>query len=308
MRLRTLCIALPLITLAYTASAQVFDMENDHVQLVELHGMWRFHTGDDADGKLGWASPSFDDSSWISLHSDEPWSTQGYSGYAGMAWYRFKIILPAKHPPLALYIPEIDTSYQVFAGGRLIGQMGGLPPHERALNHRPGGASFQVLGLGQIIPIPDDVVAGGGPLPIAIRVWRWPYWVLDQGGPHTAIRIGDRSLLNDQRNLQRSYVFWYLSAQNVILFGCVLAAMAGLGLFLLRPSEGEYLWFAAAELLNAAYCAWTVYPAFHPVWYQGYEALNGLLLFLRATSITIFVLALLKEKRSRLFWIALGTC
>jgi hypothetical protein len=307
MRLRTLCIILPFITLAYTASAQVFDMENDRVQVVELHGMWRFHTGDDADGKLGWASPSFDDSSWISLRSDEPWSTQGYSDYAGMAWYRFKVFLPAKHPPLALYIPEIDTSYQVFAGGRLIGQMGGLPPHERALNYRPGGASLRVLSLGQIMPIPDEVVTGGGSLAIVIRVWRSSYWVVNPGGPLTAIRIGDTSLLNDQQNLQRSYAFWYLSAQNVILLGCVLAALAGLGLFLLRPSEGEYLWFAAAELLNAAYCAWTVYPAFHPAWYQAYEALNGLLLSLRGICFAIFLLTLLKEQRRWLFWIAIGS-
>jgi hypothetical protein len=187
-------LAVTAIFCASRGHSQTFNLENDRVQMAELHGMWRFHTGDDPDGKLGWTTPAFDDSSWTLLRSDQPWSKQGYTDYGGMAWYRFKVILPAKHPPLALYIPEIDTSYQVFAGGRLIGHMGGLPPHERALNHRPAGAMVRYLSLGQVIPIPDDAVVSGSSLPIAIRVWRWPYWILDLGGPLAAIRIGNASL------------------------------------------------------------------------------------------------------------------
>jgi hypothetical protein len=43
------------------ARAQVFDLDADRMPVVELKGLWRFHTGDDPDGKLGWASPEFDD-------------------------------------------------------------------------------------------------------------------------------------------------------------------------------------------------------------------------------------------------------
>jgi hypothetical protein len=60
--------------------AQVFDFKEDRQQIVELHGLWRFHTGDDPDGQLGWAQPGFDDSSWNLLRSDQHLNVQGYPG------------------------------------------------------------------------------------------------------------------------------------------------------------------------------------------------------------------------------------
>lgn len=57
--------------------SQTFNLENDRVQIAELQGLWRFHTGDDPDGKMGWADPAFDDSEWLLLHSNEPWNEQG---------------------------------------------------------------------------------------------------------------------------------------------------------------------------------------------------------------------------------------
>lgn len=216
------CLLAVIATLfARRAGSQTFDFENDRVQMAELHGLWRFHTGDDPDGKLGWANPSFDDSSWTLLRSDLPWTEQGYSDYVGVAWYRFTVRLPARHPALALHIPEMDTSYQVFAGGRLIGQMGSLPPHEKALNNRPAGSRLRFISLGQVVAIPDDV-ARGSSLPIAIRVWRWPYWSLNPGGPLTAIRIGDIGLLNDQQSLRLGFAFRSLSAQIVVFLLCSL--------------------------------------------------------------------------------------
>jgi hypothetical protein len=88
------------------ARAQVLDFQKERQPVVEIHDLWRFHTGDDPDGKLGWANPAFDDSSWKLLRSDQPLAVQGYAGYSGMAWYRFQVALPASHPPLALFIPE----------------------------------------------------------------------------------------------------------------------------------------------------------------------------------------------------------
>jgi hypothetical protein len=40
---------------------QVVNLDNDRVPMTELHGLVRFHTGDDPDGKLGWADPGLDD-------------------------------------------------------------------------------------------------------------------------------------------------------------------------------------------------------------------------------------------------------
>jgi Stage II sporulation protein E (SpoIIE) len=279
--------------------SQTFDLENDRVQMAELHGMWRFHTGDDPDGKLGWADPGFDDSSWKLLRSDQPWSEQGYHGYRGMAWYRFQVILPAKHTDLALYIPGIDTSYQVFAGGRWIGQFGGLPPHEKVLN-------FIHTGTQQVIPIPADLASQAGPLSIAIRVWHWPRGAPGLGGgPSEAVRIGDANLLKAWMELQFKGAFWSVAAPNILLLGYLLAGFAGLGLFLLRPGEREYLWFSAAEFTGAAYSAWSVYPWFHPTWFHEYFALEIPLILAQGICFLTFLVVLLKGRKGSFYWIAI---
>ncbi len=289
------------------APAQIVDFQNERVPMVEIHDLWRFHTGDDPDGKLGWAKPDFDDSSWKLLRSDQFWDEKGYAGYSGMAWYPFQVVLPANHPPLALYIPEIGTSYQVFAGGRLIGQFGGLPPHERVYFWHPGGSIGQAPALGQTMPIPVAIVEGKRTLVVAIRVWEWPAWASFYDPSFEAFSIGDASLMNGLRLHRRNYEFWFLSAENALLLVYLLAALAGLGLFLLRPGEGEYLWFAAAELLYAAECASNVYPVFRPVWLQGYEALGGLLTLIQAICLSMFFVTFLKQPRGWPFWSAIGS-
>jgi hypothetical protein len=290
-----------------STSAQIVDFQKERQAVVEIHDLWRFHTGDDPDGKLGWANPGFDDSSWELLRSDQPWTAQGYKGYSGFAWYRFKVVLPANHPPLALYVPQIGTSYQVFAGGRLIGQYGGLPPRQRVDKHDPGIFNNSGARLGQVIPLPAGIADGTGSLAVAIRAWQWSDWAFfNDRAP--AITIGDASLLNNESILKWNHDFWALSAQNALLLCYLLAAFAGLGLFLLRPGESEYLWFAAVELLNAALCAYVIYPAFHPVWFQAIESAHFLLLFfLYGICFPMFFVTLLKEPRGRFFWGAAGS-
>jgi len=148
------------------AHAQVVDFDSERLPVVEIHNLWRFHTGDDP----RWADPNFDDSGWPLLRPDESWSDQGYKGYGGMAWYRFKLLVPLKHQQLAIYFPALVTSFQVFVNGRLIGQEGGLPPHESVIE---GGSPLYV--------IPGDTVNNSS-ISIAIRVWDWPYWAAVFGG------------------------------------------------------------------------------------------------------------------------------
>jgi Stage II sporulation protein E (SpoIIE) len=290
-----------LLACAGAARAQAVDFQKERQPLVEIHDLWRFHTGDDPGGKLGWADPGFDDSGWKLLRSDQPLAAQGYAGYSGMAWYRFRVLLPANHSAMAIHIPEIGTSYQVFAGGQLIGQFGGLPPHERVY-WSPDGWASQTPALGQIIPIPTGDADGNGALVIAIRVWQWRDWASVYKPVFEAFSIGDASLINDLRQQKWNYEFWSLSSRNAQLLVYLLAALAGLGLFLLRSGEGEYLWFAAFEMFSAAICALKIYPAFHPSWFQGFEALEGVLTFLWGLCLSMFFMTLLKEHRGRLFW------
>lgn len=53
------------------AQGPVFDMEQSRVQMAELNGLFRFHAGDNPDGKLGWAKPGFDNSGWKLLRSNQ---------------------------------------------------------------------------------------------------------------------------------------------------------------------------------------------------------------------------------------------
>jgi Stage II sporulation protein E (SpoIIE) len=302
------CIAAALLGVVsiLCARAQVVDFQNERAPMVEIHGLWHFHTGDDPDGKLGWANPTFDDSKWQLLHSDESLNAQSHPGDSGMSWYRFRVALPANQPPMSLYIPGIGycASYQVFADGRLIGQLGGLPPHERVYW---ANCSFtETSTLGQVMPIPAGAANGNGSVAIAIRVWRWRDWA-SINPTFEAFSIGETRLINQQWQLRWDHLFWSNSANNALLLGYLLAAIAGFGLFLLRPGEGEYLWFAGFELLNGAGCALGEYPVFHPMWFQGFQALQGLQLFLAGACVSMFFVTLLKERRGRLFWSMIGS-
>jgi len=96
--------------------------------------------------------------------ADKPWTEQGYKGYGGTAWYRLSVLLPARHGVLALYLPGVTDSFQIFVNGRLIGQQGELPPHSRV-----------VLQNRILIPIHDDLAAIGRPMLLAIRAWADPH-------------------------------------------------------------------------------------------------------------------------------------
>jgi hypothetical protein len=288
------------------ASAQVVDFEKERQPIVEIHDLWRFHTGDDPDGKLGWANPNFDDSSWQLGRSDQPLDVQGCPAYSGMAWYRFQVLLPTNHPTLALFVPEIGTSFQVFAGGQLIGQYGGFPPHEKILLGHTGATAGDPA-LGQVMLIPPGVADGKSFLVIAIRVWQWLDFASFCDHRFDPLRIGDANLMSDLRQQRWNFSFWSNSATNTLLFGYLLAALAGLGLFLLRPGEREYLWFAAVGLLSVSGYALGTYPLFHPMSMYGYNALTGLQLLLSGICGPMFIVTILHQPRGRTFWCTIGS-
>ena len=224
------------------ARAQVFDFEKDRVPMADLNGLVRFHTGDDPDGKLGWADPNFDDSQWPLIRSDRDFSQQGYKDYSGMAWYRFRVVLPREHRPFGLYIRHLLTCYQIFAGGQLIGQFGQLPPHERAFR---GGRYVYLL------PAESNHSES---LLIAIRVWHWPAWARYAGGGlWVSPRIGDADTLRDWGSKEQKELIWKFSAANYQILIEFLAGIGGIALFALRRKERGYLLFGVYELSGAAW-------------------------------------------------------
>jgi hypothetical protein len=284
-------VAAALLACTRPATPQTFDIESDRVQMAELKGLWRFRTGDDP----RWANPSFDDSSWPLLRSDSDWGSQGFKGYAGSAWYRFKVIVPANHPPLAIFVPPLVSSYQIFVNARMIGHFGGMPPNPVALQPETPGAIFSV---------PDELVSAGQPLCVAIRVWSWRYYALfGEGGPYAPLRVGDATVLTEWNSLQHREFYWLSSSVNFLLFLEALAALASFGLFSLRPAEREYLWFGVFELFSAL----TLGVGFLPISISFSYQLQVLFSAVDNIAFLLFVMEVLRERRGWLFWIGVGS-
>ncbi len=92
---------------------------------------WKFKTGDDA----AWSAPGFNDSGWKEIIPGNAWERQGYNGYDGYGWYRVTFTVPSKfrkdaetYGGLALQLGKIDDVDFTYFNGKLIGQMGELPP------------------------------------------------------------------------------------------------------------------------------------------------------------------------------------
>jgi hypothetical protein len=288
------------LVLSLRASAQVFDLSQAPVQITELHGLARFHTGDDPDGKLGWSGPGFDDSKWPLLRLDKRWSDQGYAGYTGFAWYRFQIVVPPKAAHLAIYNPYLETSWQIFVDGRLVGEYGQMPPHEKVIQRDEG--------VEPIVPIPDQLLFPGKPLQVAIRMWHWPYYASFPTGPQEPFVFGSAALVEKQHQ------FAFLSEQrgrsgwNALFPGELVAALAGFGFFLLRRGEFEYLWFAALELSLAANCLMnSSVGALWPADFRVNYLVSGLVVGAYSVLWPCFIVAFLRERKGPLFWASVIT-
>ncbi|MGD0893895.1 MAG: SpoIIE family protein phosphatase [Terracidiphilus sp.] len=220
--------------------AQSFDLAHDRLPLTSLDGLWHFQTGDDP----AWAAPDFNDSKWPLLRSDQDWAKQGYQGYSGIAWYRFQLLLPAGSEQVSISLPEIETCYQVYADGKFIGSYGKMPPNTKPY---AGGGRFHVYALP---PGPHTART----VHIALRVWHYPGWAMNYGGGPAAGGglAGDSSAINQQQDLERARLHWWLTSFQTVALLQTMAGLGSLALFALRRKEREYLWFSLAMLFSAA--------------------------------------------------------
>jgi hypothetical protein len=273
--------------LVLPSCAQVFNLKQDRVQMAQLDGLMRFHTGDDP----LWSQPGLDDSAWPLISSESDWSMQGYKDYGGFAWYRFKVILPPGHAQLGLSIPPIRTSYRVFADGKMVGSFGGFPPKATIYDlHR------------HLVLLPQNQA---GEMEIAIRVWHWPHWAMFYGGGFPAPpRIGDVDQLKHWMTLQDRDTFWTLTAQNISALLNFLYCVSGFALLLMRPKERLYLWYA---LTGSCFCAQPLlddYGAFHDLPQFAIDGLtNG---FMAAGFFSFLVFVWMMTAKRNKIWIWIG--
>ncbi len=251
MRIRTMIrrlIVLALLASAAWLPAQSFDLDGGREPLASLDGLWRFHPGDSPEASGShtplWAAAAFDDSQWALLKSGESWSTQGYPDMSGFAWYRFTVRVPAGDRPTSLLLAPIVTSFQVYVDGSPVGGSGRMPPA------RIPSTQFSY----HLFPLTLGGSSRARTLQVAIRVWHSPIWAdYVGGGPFQAGHLaGDPKLLAaEQRHhqLARNAIFVDSYAYSI---ATTLIGLAILCLFLFRPAEREYLWFAVILLAQAA--------------------------------------------------------
>ena len=276
------------------AAVQEFNLSDARIPIAELHGLARFHTGDDPH----WSDPIFDDSQWPLVRIDQPWSTQGFTSDSGFAWYRFKIVVSPGSSKLGFYYPSPFDCYELYVDGRLAAKYGGMPPNPRVfptVNYQP-----------PVQRIPDELLPTGRPVLVALRVWHWPYWTYTPPGPYLPLYLGDAHLLETQRQLRISDNVVGVSGFNLLLVACLIGCCAGLGLFLLRPGEFEYLWFAGAEL-GLASLAWSrSYQAAFTIDFHTHQLWESLSYLAFNICWPTFIVRFLGQPRRRLYWITVA--
>lgn len=229
--------------------------------IVTLDGPWKFHVGDD----LRWAAPGFDDSGWETVdltpapgaHDEDVgltgyvpgWMARGHAGYFGFAWYRLRVAATA--PPgdrLAIAGPlYVDSAYQLFLDGRLLGGSGdfsGAQP--RVFSRRP-----------LMFLLPQRAAPGATELSgvVAIRAWmgRGTGGGRDGGGIHIAPALGEAAAVAAHHEHQWLEIFEGYVVDAVEPLGCLLLALMAWSLMPVdRAGATAYRWLILALVLSAA--------------------------------------------------------
>lgn len=229
----------------------------------DLNGPWKFHTGDN----VTWADPNFDDSTWESVdltappgaHDDDVgltgyvpgWQARGHRAYSGYAWYRLRVAVaaPAKDVLALSGPPAVDSAYQLFLNGQLLGgsgQFSGQTPTVFSVQPR-------------VFALPPSLMVGeqAAPLLIAVRVWMGPWDLVDPsaGGIHITPALGEVSSVAARYQMQwlqtvRGYIVEVVEAAAFVL----LAIMA-CTLMAFDRSKLPYQWLCIALVLTALYRA-----------------------------------------------------
>jgi serine phosphatase RsbU (regulator of sigma subunit) len=236
---------------AHAATPAPFTVEGLGKATVALDGDWQFHLGDDP----SWASPAFDDSGWEHIGVDKTWGQQTHFGYTGYAWYRRHLSFgpgTAVDSDLALLLPRVDSAYELYWNGTLIGQLGRLPPHPVWYSNLPR----QIFGLGK----PTDGV-------LAFRVWKAPYLSSEDGkagGLREPPLVGtSQAIAAYKGSLDYAWLHSQLFFFGLYLFYCLIMVL-GLVAWLRNRDQKVLLWlslwacaFLLSVLLNGLRIHWS---------------------------------------------------
>jgi hypothetical protein len=229
-----------------------------------MSGKWAFHTGDD----LAWAQPSLDDSKWERITADEPWGGQGHPGYTGYAWYRRAVEIDGVTGPVSIYIPQVDSAYEVYWNGEKIGGFGKLPPH----------AEWNQVPVSNVFALPNARPDAGGSLRgvLAIRVWDKMLGTidpLDGGGLNGPPQIGESRTMTNALALEEDAYERRLLLRIVECFVLLLVGVIAVGMWAFDRSRRLQLWLGVF-LLGLAGTAVAFFPAWNRFETYGWSQLR----------------------------------
>jgi hypothetical protein len=189
----------------------------------------------------------------------------------------------------------MNTGYQVYANGKLVGSAGSTKP--------TGDPVYALLPQAFTLPAGN---AGPETITVALRVWNYKPGASWFGGGSLSVgnAVGDPTLLTQLRN-------WYVQGSslayvNSYTFG-LLSGLIGItifGLFLFRREDREYLWFSVLLLAGAADAAlyiWLNLGAFpFTLYYLLKDIADGLVVI----AALAFFATVLHARRSIFWWAA----
>jgi beta-glucuronidase len=143
---------------------------------IPLLGEWSFSIDEGQLGEQqGWANPTFDDSSWVTVNVPHTWNVMpAYSEYEGLAWYRKTFTAPfeSRNTHLRLRFKAVFYIARVWLNGQYLGQHeGGYTPFEFDVS------SLVKPGETNIIAVQVDNLRATNRIPVVIRPdWSFDWW------------------------------------------------------------------------------------------------------------------------------------
>lgn len=213
---------------------------------MDLAGPWAILIGDGAE----FAGAAFDDSAWRQMEIPSTWQELGAGDEDEVVWLRRRILLPEgwsrelAPSGLALQLgPGRYGSYQVWAGGQLIGawgKKGELP-----------------VPAPRVFEIPRDAVGERGILVLALRFERVPWYYDDnspqaQAVPFESLALGDLQVLEARTQLHALIEVKegrWLTVLALVLF---LSGVSFTVLSFLRADVPGVRWLGIGSLATAA--------------------------------------------------------
>jgi len=228
----------------------------DPAKVTSLAGPWRFLPGDE----MVYADPGYEDSGWAQIRI--PTGFGRHDADSAFAWYRItldygpEVAQERADLDLGVTIGQVDSAYQLFAGGILLGGVGRLPPDEPSYNYDRNA----------IYSIPSRALSENGHLVLALRVLKSPDTRSSVGGPHEGpfyvgpiAKLTRQEILSELPTLFLSCVYFLLVLSLVGLYGLgpnsravwLLAGLTiGFGVYGFLRTQWKYVLTDRFELLK----------------------------------------------------------